>query len=285
MDPEKVKQNKQIIESIKKIGAIATFEKFMCKEIVDSIKKEGALATVEKGLISLDEFECAQLFENGLKEIEEKEKQLKLDVPKGTYIKFDCSKNGKEYLICSEKRPEKKDKEECTPKLMRDENGVGYVEIGGYEDDDDEHFVKRKHYYFYSKDPGYGKTPFCKALLDRTNAAHILGFSNELNVLEYAQFLVIDDFGPDRKIDMANLKCLTSGLAFACSGDVQPRKDAQLIIFSNNHLFDVMGDPEDETRKIPEREAKILLDRFFIYRLDETENETEETDRFKHTAS
>ena len=166
----------------------------------------------------------------------------------------------------------------------------------------DYQFVKRKHYYFYSKDPGYGKTTFIQALMSQTNASQVTDTNNWMNVSKDAQFLVIDEYNHDKKISMGNLKVLASGNASAFAGNrksygltFQPRRDAQLIIFSNYHLFDVMGtkalDPDSGLRKITEQEAKILSDRFFIYRLDETksedpmvpETETEEFDRFKHT--
>lgn len=238
-------------------------------KIFDSIEKKGALATFKKGLISVDEFQWAQRFEAELKCLKRKfdgeledmraqKERLIFDVPKGVYLSFNCHKTGKSYMIRSEKA-----------------------------NVTDERFVKRKHYYFYSIAPNYGKTTLAHDLLEETNAWNLLDFDGEMQVSQYAQFLVIDEAGPDRMIDTGNLKCLTSGLAFACSGDVQPRDDVQLIFFSHRHLFDVIGelDPKDGTRKIDKWEANILLDRFFIYRLDETETETEEFDRRKHTSS
>ncbi|RUS74731.1 hypothetical protein EGW08_017505 [Elysia chlorotica] len=275
------------------------------RQIVDSIEKEGALATVKKGYMSVGQLKGAKHYVAEINEIKEKESRLSRDVPKGYYMPFRCFKTDKLYKIFSENErlavdEKKKEETECVQKLLKDEDDVGYVEM---ECDDDENFVKHKHYYFYSKAPGYGKTTFIQKILKRCNASQVTDTHNWMNVSKDAQFLVIDEYNPDKKITMGNLKTLTSGDASAFAGNrkshgltFQPRRDAQLIIFSNYHLFDVMGtkalDPENKTRKITEQEAKILSDRFFIYRLDETKSEdpmvpdteTEDFDRHKHTS-
>ena len=289
-------------------------------KIIESIKNDGSLATVEKGYITVGQLKGAKNYEAELSEIAEKNRRLELDTPNGYYIPFKCFKTNKIYKIYShndriikvDKNGMKLKKDSSvldeditttttttttTQIMMRDDHGEGFVQMNGYNDDPS--FIKRKHYYFYSKNPGYGKTTFILQILQRLNASQITDTRNWMDVSKYAQFLVIDEYSPDQKITMGKLKTLTSGNASSFAGNrksygltFKPRKDAQLIIFSNYHLFDVMGkknlndDSTSDVRKITRQEAKILSDRFFIYRLDEDESDrtqNEEFDRCCHT--
>lgn len=252
------------------------------RQVVESIKKDGSLATIEKGYMSVEQLKGAKHYENEMKGIKEKENRLSRDVPKGSYIPFTCFQTGKLYKIFSEK--ERFDqKKECAREMLKDKNGVGYLKVDGYEDDD-ENLVKRKHHYFFSTNPGYGKTTFVKKILKRANASQISDVNNWMGVSPHAQFLVMDEYGPTNKLSMHKLKAMTAGDMSAFSGNrksfglsFQPRNDAQMILFGHFHLFDVMGrknlDPESGLRKVTAQEAKILYERFHIYRLDEPGND------------
>lgn len=251
--------------------------------IVEVIQQDGAFAACEKGLVSEDEFDWAQRFENELEatktkfvaELRDLRKQsrrrAKLDLPRGSYVRFDCERTGESYRIYSEQGSASEDE------LAKDDRGVGYVDL-----DRRDRVVRRKHYYFYSKEPGFGKSTLVRRLLRQTNARPLLNRADELQVSKHAQFLVIDDFGPTRRLEMSTLKCLTSGLAFVCEGNVQPREDAQLILFGDRHLFEAMGDEDGKTKK---EDAALLMQRFFVRRLDRKNEETEESDRLKHVSA
>ena len=305
--------DEQVAFSMGKYAATQSIKKYIDaalkqnknRQIVNAIKKEGSLATVDNGYISVGQLKGAKNYEAELKEVKEDNERSYKELANGSYLPFDSFKTGKQYLIKSESEllyPDKDTKEikssQSTSKVIKE------IEVEGkllrYIQKKEDQFVKRKHYYFYSKQPGYGKSTFIQALLAETNASQIVDANNWMNVSKDAQFLVIDEYGPTNKIPMDKLKGLTAGNASTFGGNrksygksFQPRKDAQLIIFSNYHLFDVMGrktlDSEKETRKVTEQEADILSDRFFIHRLDDGKSddnmdiENEECDRLKHT--
>ncbi|GFS17638.1 hypothetical protein ElyMa_006826500 [Elysia marginata] len=162
---------------------------------------------------------------------------------------------------------------------MRDEDGEHCVNMDDNTDDDDDSNT-RKHYYFYSKYMSkYNKKAFIKKMLKRCNASLINDIDNWTNASKTAQFLIIDEYSRKNRLTMAKLMALTSGDASAYCGKqyhgyhYKPRTDAQVIIFSKRHLFHVMGtesklDTSDGQKTISEREANILMDRFFIYKLN-----------------
>ena len=275
----------------------------------DDDDDDGSVGQLKKDAVKACETELNELKDNN-NNIED---HFKSDVPKGIYVPFRCFKTNKLYRIFSEnerlpssssssssevvqqiQNNKKNEREDYI--LLKDDHGEEYVQIEGYKNDHP-NFVKRKHYYFYSKNPGYGKTTFILKLLRWLNASQVTDTHNWMNISKYAQFLVIDEFSPDKKITLGNLKTLTSGDASAFAGNrkshgltFQPRKDAQLIIFSNYHLFDVMGTKNlvshNDVRQVTQQTAKILKDRFFIHRLDESESneiETEKFDSYLHT--
>ena len=100
---------------------------------------------------------------------------------------------------------------------------------------------------------------------------------------EDAQFLIIDEYGPDKRMLMSQLKSLTSGSpksSFAGNrksygASFVPRNDVQVIILSNHHLFYCMG--RGREHKISPVDADALRDRFHIIKMD-TGAGTEEDD-------
>ena len=268
------------------------------RQIVNSIEQEGSLATVKKGYMSVGQLKGATYYETKLSEIKDKESRLELDLPNGYYFPFECFKTNKIYEIYSEKEENVKDVIEVKKQreLIKDDHGKTFLKLKNKQ----KHcFVKRKHYYFYSKKPGYGKTTFINQIIADLNASQVTDTRNWMDISKHAQFLLIDEFSPDNKITMGKLKTLTSGNASAFGGNrksygstFNPRKDAQLIIFSNYHLFDVMGrknlnqESPCDIRKLTKQEAQILSDRFYIHRLDEDESDrtqNEKFDRYLHT--
>ena len=150
---------------------------------------------------------------------------------------------------------------------------------------------KKRHYFIYSNQPGYGKTTFVYELLQHLNASWITDFNNFSGVRENAQFLIFDDFSHESKLSYRDLCLLTGGNASFFSGRKKkprkspyiPRPDAQVIIFSNNHLFECIGKYDSKTRRrnVEYFTAKKMIDRFHIIKLDD-EEETEIEDAVSH---
>lgn len=172
-------------------------------------------------------------------------------------------------------------------------NGTGDVIAVEGETD---RFVKRKHYYVYSATPNYGKTRCAKSIVGGGfNAGWVRDVKDWSDVSDRAQFLVIDDYGcgGTNCFDASALRRIASGDAGNFSGKCKgndpfvPRSDAQLIIFSNYHPFDVMGkyDRKSRRRTLHPIEAAGFSARFHVIKLDEEETGvSEERDRRRHTA-
>ena len=266
------------------------------RQVCSKIRDEGALKAVESGTLSVGQLKSAKAYEAELSKEKEKVERLAREIPNGHCLMFTCFKTDISYKIFSRlgENVAKNRKEERLVSYQ-DESGTVHMIVG-----DGELSTKRKHYYFYGRAPGYGKTTFITSLIKHTNAAVVADLHNWTNVLEDAHFIVIDEYGlKTNRLSLDDLKRLTSGNASTFAGNRKsygssyiPRNDAQLIIFSNNHLFEAMGvkDPKDGVRKVSMKNAEILSDRFHIYRLDEVapgdldhEVSNEATDRLYHT--
>ena len=96
----------------------------------------------------------------------------------------------------------------------------------------------------------------------------------------HAQFILADEVSADRRMTLADLKTLTGGDASHFAGrrkshgaSFVPRRDAQVIFFSNHHLFEVYGrwSAKHGRRLINASVAANLRARFYIIKLDEGE--------------
>lgn len=222
----------------------------------------------------------------------------KQDIPRGDHIRFRCFRTNEEYRItsalgenCHNMGEEPMDA--STSGLVRrvdgDTGSATYVMM-----DSDEQFTKKKHYYFYSKQPNFGKSTVVGMLMQYTNSTMIRHVKDFSGVNEDAQFLVMDEYGTDVNVfSMEDIRRLTSGNASVFMGRIkgakrhfEPRPDAQLLIFGNTHLFDTLGkmDKKDGCRKVSHQDAAMIVSRFHIHRMDESDsNETEEEDRARHS--
>lgn len=227
-------------------------------------------------------------FESESRKAEEKKKRLSRELECGSTAQLECYRTGLTYTIKSEKMNPRPKVKALEPPVITKDLTPRCIPIRAGDDSFNRHF-RKKHYYIYSRSPGWGKTWMAEALMSQTNAAYILNYSNQLPVddtTENAQFLLIDDFGPDRRFPQGVLDCLTRGPAYSVNDEI--RRDAQLVIFSNYHLFDVMGSKCKESgsnakvRKVELCYAQKLMQRFFIWRLDEKPGDNEKTDRMKH---
>ena len=240
------------------------------------------MRAVEDGTLSVGQMRSGLAYEAHLSAEKDRNDRLQRDVPRGDSIDITCHVTGKEYSITSFKgdvmAPENEAGWTQTDLAVRREDGGRAFKLSK-DTSSDVGFTKRKHFYLYSTRPGYGKTTSVNKILKWFNASVVNDRQNWTNVSPDAQFLIIDEYGPKtNRLDLDSLKRLTSGNAATFSGNRKsyggsytPRSDAQLIILSNYHLFQCMGEYDriSQQRTVSESVARILRDRFFIYRMDE----------------
>lgn len=259
------------------------------KQIISAVMSGGTSSCVKEGIITPGQALTMDKWKTGEDEKKDKEVRKERDLERGDTMKLYCHITGKKYTIESFKGDGLQDEPE---QRVFDVNEItGKRELKLYESNIDP-FQKRKHYYFYSKNGGYGKTTFKNRVCKLANGCIITDLKNLSGVSEHAQFLFVDEYGPERRFKFEELKGLTSGDTEGFTGNKKTygdsyhaRKDAQLIILSNNHLFDAMGtyNPIYKRRMLNKSKVDVLKQRFFIYRLDETDESTEATDAAYHT--
>lgn len=245
------------------------------RAVLDKVTEKGVLEAVRDGIIKPSQMRSFELYQHKVKEEEKKAAQLAKDLPCGKGIVFKCFKTGKNYPIVSARN----DGDSPAMSLQPSEHDPNMLQIS--RDDSMRLIQKQKHYYFYSTHPGYGKTTFIYQALNHLNACVLSDVNNWFGVQEGAQFVMIDEYGKTNRFSWDALKRLTGGNASLFAGNRKsfgasytPREDAQLVIFSNNHLFECLG-----KKKITPEEEVIMRDRFFIHKLDEeASGVTEEQD-------
>ena len=137
--------------------------------------------------------------------------------------------------------------------------------------------VKLKHYYIYSKVPGFGKTHLLRGFAKAYNAFFLPDTKNWMGIPKGTQFIVLDEYGPKKKLSFEDLKTLTAGDASAFAGNrkshgqsFKPRADVQLVILSNKSIYELYGtwNPKIQKCELTAEEADQLDDRFQVTRLD-----------------
>lgn len=142
----------------------------------------------------------------------------------------------------------------------------------------DDILTKKKHYFIYSTDANYGKsTTFKKELVHNYKAIFIPHATNAMNIPPNVQFLIFDEFGSSKILNILDLQRMTGGDASdgalnrkSYGRSYTPRPDAQFIMLSNNSPYEVYAtyDPITRRRVISEENYKTLKARFNIIRLD-----------------
>lgn len=234
---------------------------------IDAIREKGVDAAVEKGLISVHSRRAYREYEDDQKEAEKTIKYEDKELPDGARLVFTTLK-GKELLINVYKLPSSEDNHDKVE--LTDSKKGRLLPVNT-------HVRKRKHYYFYSA-PGYGKSVLLNALEHRTNASSVKNWKNMVGVRENAQFLLHDEYSHTSGLTLSELKSLTGGSA--CFGgnkktfgkNLEPRKDVQLVMASNVHLFEGVGstyNQRSQKREMSWTTAEQLLHRFIIFKLDD----------------
>lgn len=235
-----------------------------------AVLEKGAVNAVKEGHFSIEKLPLIQNGEDILKEAQINEEKMKLDLPYGKNITFNIFKTKKQIKIQSFKD------------LDTHRQRPFEVIEGDYNLNDTikkRCSVKRKHYFFYSTNSGYGKSTVLGAINDDLNCSFIQDFNNFAGVRENSQFLLNDEFGHTSKITVEQLKALTGGQADSFVGNkksfgkaFKPRRDVQLILASNRHLFECVGSKFDQSTKrrtMNYQTAKQLFDRFHIHKFDD----------------
>ena len=256
-----------------------------------ALLETGAVKAVKDGHFSVNDLSRVQQGEEIIREADEAAKKLELDVPRGEYVEFFVytknkkTETGKDEGQKTGSETKKRvrivsclnDGAKLDP-IVRERTADG----NGFSLDNEikrNLFVKRKHYYFYSENSGYGKSTVLASLESSYNCSAIQDFNNLAGVRENSQFLVYDEFSYASKITVDQLKALTGGKPNSFAGNkksfgrgFKPRKDVQLIMASNRHLFECVGskyDPATRTRSMHHLTAKQLFDRFHIIKFDD----------------
>lgn len=260
-----------------------------------SVVKGGAVSAVMSGEFPLDKLPLLVQSENILRELKESDEKRLRDVPANKAIEFTVFKTGKRVKIMSHKFEEEEYEDD-------DDDGEGWegCEVGSKgqqrrrrvlvvkengnfdlnESMEKSCFIKKKHYYFYSMSGGYGKSTVLNALEKEFNCDAIADVSNMVGVSEKAQFLTVDEYSHRTKIAVEQLKAITGGNPSSSfmgnkksyGRGYRARRDVQLIIASNSHLFEGVGskyDPVTGRRYMEAHLAKQLFDRFHVIRFDD----------------
>lgn len=258
------------------------------KHVNQRILEAGVETAMDEGTLSLGQLKAAEAWTAKKADIQQKQLQTAKNLNDGDTINFNCHVTGKRYPITIVGLPAITPDNPSAEVVINQETGLTEIHTQRKTP-----FVKKKHYYFYSSNPGYGKTDLVDTIVEHCNATVVGDVNNWTNVREDAQLIILDEYGATSRIPMLTLRGLTSGRASGTEGNrksyggsYRPRPDAQFIIMSNYHLFESMGtwDAKKCRRVVSAGDAKILLDRFHIIKLDEAVSTSEEEDRQTFTA-
>ena len=263
------------------------------RNMVAKVREVGALNAVESGSVPFALLGHAERLEDKLQGVEDKKQQDEKKL-----------KHGEGFYYLSYKHFEHDESSLRDQKVLIDvtrvlsSTEVEYSDLSTVLDGKvcRKHLyttmTKQKHIYVQSY-PDYGKSTIGDDMLKDLNAARCKSFDNFAGVRTDADFYIIDEFEPKNAPSMVALKSLCGGDASSFAGNRKvagtnwsPHRDAQFIIFSNLHLFNVMGsyNPKNpKVRKVDPVNAKALRDRFKIYKLDAIETGvTEEMEAEKY---
>ena len=241
-------------------------------EITKTLMEEGSMGCVDKGLVNPMQIQALEHGKNVIDKKKEEQAFLMKDVALGKTIELPF--RGKRIILKVLGQREGDPSHEKLA-LEETENGFRFVTKEKCQDDES----KQRHLYIYSKSPNYGKTTVADAMTKEFNAVIVNDPNNFDNIRSSSQFIIFDEYGKERSLKFDHLKQLTSGHAkvFAgnrksCGPSFVPRDDVQVIMFSNQHLFEVYAniwDNKEKRHKITKQRADILKSRFQIYKLDD----------------
>ena len=136
---------------------------------------------------------------------------------------------------------------------------------------------KKKHWYVYSEVSGFGKTYSMEKFCEKYNACFLRDLKNWMGIPKGVQFLIFDEYGPNKKLSFEQLKELTSGTASSFGGNRKshgysyiPRKDVQVVILSNKSIYELYGTYNRKLQRyeLTSEEVTQIDERFHVHRLD-----------------
>ena len=262
------------------------FEKEENKRRIELMKDKGVKRCVMDGDINPNQMRYMMQAEELFNEESDKDRRLAKELPGGNGVGFTNMQTGKIVKVYSYKgigNVDTENENDISCKLYKENND----DVVLFDSEMERDSIKKKHYYIYSTKPSYGKSKFLKVILKRLNASSINDVKNWNKVSPHAQFIVMDEYGPNNSLSFENLKLLTSGNPTLFEGNCKtygnnfsPREDVQIIIMSNKHLFQCVPsvsvyDAKLKVKTFPVEYARQLLERFHIIKLDD-DTETDE---------
>ena len=252
---------------------------------VKQVLKKGTIQCVIDGHVPMNQLQNIKTAEQALKNDVIEKRCLRNDLEYDRTVSYTVRQTGKRVIIKSFKDP-------SLAITTEEHDPTEAMTIDNCCDDDmnEDNSVKKKHYYIYSHNPGYGKSKFSARLQRKWNACSVKDSNNFSGFRDNVQFIIFDEFSHDTKISFPDLKKLTGGNASEFGGNRKvfgdafvPRADAQVIIFSNHHLFECIGkyNPRTTRRSVSFYMARQMVERFHIIKLDD-EEETEFGDAVQH---
>lgn len=282
------------LESLKSVMA-ESLHSIKNKEHCKTLLSKGACHMVLEGDAPLNQLGVLIQAEQELKKLQN---NRQLDLPRGQYGVFtNCEEYG-EIRIYSYAFNEEEfsdfGSDGKIPKFILRKNNDN-VEYREFSELYKQIMIKKKHYYIYSNSSNKGKTLMCQQLLQQFNCAEITDMKNFADVDQHAQFYLIDEYDHTHKFSFDALKRFTGGNAASFAGNIKsfgksfsPRPDAQLIIFSNHHIFALYGqwDAKLQRHFITPHHAEILNNRFHIIKVDPCSGSIENDARsYKHPST
>ena len=250
------------------------------RAVLSRVADKGVVKAVEEGLIRPGEMRSYEAFQAKKHTEEEKAEKLGRDVERDMCVRLTFHKTNKVYYVKSFKGDCSGQTTSHVEVVVRDGTGDIVTDATDEKAPETSNFTKKKHHYFYSTYPDYGKTTTATEILQKLNASALIDVNNWMDFDPNSQFIIVDEYGKSNRFAWDDLKRLTSGNASTFGGNrksygasLKPRADAQLILFSNYHLFECLG-----KKKITNAEEDILRSRFHIHKLDAKETRVSETE-------
>jgi len=277
----------QIVKTTLSVNKLSAKNKKVC----DSLLQRGACKTILAGEANISQLGNLMRVEEELRYEENMKARILLDVPRGQYKIFsNCLDYGpiRLYSYAFDHSEFSDDGADGKIAKFSKKIDVTGVEYNIFSEEYTKIMVKKKHLYIYSPSSNRGKTRMLQQLLMECNACEITDVNNFAGLESYCQYFVMDEYGHQNKFSFEALKKFTGGIASSFSGNVKsfgksftPRPDAQLVIFSNTHIFGLYGEwsPKLQRRFLNPLQAELLENRFHIIKVDPSQGSLEDDAR------
>lgn len=268
------------------------------KKMCTSLLTKGACNIVLDGQAPINQLGYLLRAEEELRKVQTTHNSSALDIPRGEYKIFtNCLDYGAIRVYShtfNENEFDEDGRDGKIPKYItrKDDNNIEYKV---FTEQYNKIMTKKKHLYIYSPTSNKGKTQMMQQILMECNAAEITDPNNFAGVSPFAQFYVMDEYDHNHKFSFDALKRFTGGVASSFSGNIKsygksftPRQEAQLILFSNIHIFGIYGEwcPKLQRHFMNPLHADILENRFHIFKVDPSHGSLEDDVRsYKHPST